>query len=425
MEGQFSALDRTEGDIDALSQRLARVRTLAYVSNRADWVIDPEAWQARARELEDRLSDTLHQQLMQRFIDRRTSALIKSLNERSGAILGGIGADGVVRVEGHMVGTLTGLHFEPERGATELENRALRGAVDRAVTPEIARRLNELAVDADESFTVAPDGRIDWRGQTAGEVVGGAPFAPKARIFSELGDPRARERAERRMEQFVAAEAKRLMFPLAKLEQAIADGPLGGAGRGLAYQLVEQFGALDKLQASEQLFALARSDRGLLKALGVVFGAFTLYLPALYRPEARAFGEIFARLAAPDWRPASDGATPLPYPPPPTEALSLRALRAVGRLAAPVLALERLDHFARAAESDGAGLEINPELAQSLGWTAAEMETILRALGFVRMPQPEGKSSWSRRPRFSGAGEAPRRRRRRRRGRKMAEDAPA
>ena len=111
MVGQFSTLDRTDGDIDALSSRLARVRTLAYVANRSDWVVDPEAWQARAREIEDRLSDMLHQQLMQRFIDRRTSALIKSLNERSGAILGGIGADGVVRVEGHLVGTLTGLRF--------------------------------------------------------------------------------------------------------------------------------------------------------------------------------------------------------------------------------------------------------------------------------------------------------------------------
>ena len=302
----------------------------------------------------------------------------------------------------------------------------MRGAVDRAVTPEIARRLNELAVDADEAFAVAPDGRIDWRSQAAGEVIGGAPFAPKARILSDLGEPRARERAERRMEAFVAAEARRLLFPLAKLEQAIADGPLGGAGRGLAYQLVERFGALDKVLASEQLNALARGDRGRLKALGVVFGAFTLYLPALYRPEARAFGEIFARLAAPDWRPASDGATPLPYPPPPTEALSLRALRTVGRLAAPVLAIERLDLFARASEAEGAGLEVNPELTGSLGWTAAETEAILRALGFVRTQGPEGKSAWSRRPRFSGEGDpSRRRRRRRRRGRKTAEDAPA
>ena len=152
MQGQFASLDRTEGDIDALSARLARVRTLAYVANRSDWLADPEAWQQRARALEDRLSDTLHQQLMQRFIDRRTSALLKTLSHRAGPILGGIGADGSVMVEGHLVGKLSGLDFEPERGASELENRALRAAIDRAVTPEVARRLGELAADGDAAF---------------------------------------------------------------------------------------------------------------------------------------------------------------------------------------------------------------------------------------------------------------------------------
>ena len=86
MQGQFATLDRADGDIDALSMRLARVRTLAYVANRADWLADPPAWQGRARDLEDRLSDTLHQSLMQRFVDRRTSTLLRSLEpaRRSG-----------------------------------------------------------------------------------------------------------------------------------------------------------------------------------------------------------------------------------------------------------------------------------------------------------------------------------------------------
>ena len=79
MQGQLASLDRTDGDIDALSSRLARVRTLAYVANRSDWLADPQTWQGRARDLEDRLSDTLHQSLMQRFVDRRTSALLRSL----------------------------------------------------------------------------------------------------------------------------------------------------------------------------------------------------------------------------------------------------------------------------------------------------------------------------------------------------------
>ena len=152
MQGQFASLDRADGDIDALSTRLARVRTLAYVANRADWLADPQTWQGRARALEDRLSDTLHQSLMQRFVDRRTSALLRSLNQHAGPILGGIDPDGAVTVEGHLVGRLAGVHFEPERGASALENRALRAAVERAVAPEIARRLGELASEGDERF---------------------------------------------------------------------------------------------------------------------------------------------------------------------------------------------------------------------------------------------------------------------------------
>src|SRR5574337_942225 len=116
MQGQFSAIDRTGGDIEALSMRLARVRTLAYIANRADWLADPQGWQGRARDLEDRLSDTLHESLMQRFVDRRTSTLLKSLTHWSGPVLGGIGANGAVVVEGHVVGRLEGVHFEPERG---------------------------------------------------------------------------------------------------------------------------------------------------------------------------------------------------------------------------------------------------------------------------------------------------------------------
>ncbi len=429
MQGQFSSLDRTDGDIDALSARLARVRTLAYVAHRADWVVDPEAWRGRARELEDRLSDTLHQQLMRRFIDRRTSALIRSLEERPGPILGGVGADGIVRVEGHLVGKLTGLYFEAERGATELENRALRGAVDRAVAPEIARRLNELAADGDEAFSLGGDGRIFWRGHATGEIAGGSPFAAKTEILGDLGELHARERARRRMAAFVAAEARRLLFPLARLDEALAEGPLGGAGRGIAYQLVEQFGALDRKAAIEQLRALQPGDRSRLKALGVVFGAFTLYLPALYRPEARAFSEVFAGLAAPNWTPSLDGATPLPHPPPPPEALSLRGLRAVGGLAASVLALERLALFARDAETDGPGLTLRPVVLETLGWTLGDAERILRGLGFARLGKSDAEtpSLWRRRqaqPAHAG-GEAPRRRRRQRRARVATKAAPA
>jgi ATP-dependent RNA helicase SUPV3L1/SUV3 len=399
MQGQFAALDHVAGDIDALSARLARVRTLAYIANRGDWLADPLAWQGRARHLEDRLSDTLHQSLMQRFVDRRTSALLRTLSQGGGPVLGGIGADGAVTVEGHLVGRLSGVHFEPERGASALENRALRGAVERAVGPEIARRLGELASEADDAFALQPGGVVAWRGRAAGEIAGGGPFSPRVRLLGEFGAEAARERAARRLEAFVAGEANRRLHVLKRLGDAMTDGRLTGLARGVAYQLIETFGVLDRRRADEHIHALSRQERRALKSLGVRFGAFSLFLPALLTPEAQAIGGVFAELAAPRWRPAADGLTVLPHPPPPPEALSLRGLRAVAGMALPVVALERLDALARAGPERFGAVELTVELAAGLGWTLAQAEQILRALGFVRVRKSDSPEPglWRRR----------------------------
>jgi len=391
MQGQIASLDRTDGDIDALSWRLARVRTLAYVANRADWLADPQTWQGRARDLEDRLSDMLHQSLMQRFVDRRTSALLRSLSQRAGSILSGIDADGAVTVEGHLVGRLAGFHFEPERGATALENRALRGAVERVVAPEVVRRLGALASEGDEAFALAPGGVVNWRGEAAGEIVGGEPFAPRLRLIGEFGAEPQRERAARRLEAFAAAEATRRLYALKHLKEAIEDGRLRGLARGLAYQLVEQFGALDRRAADARMRLLSRNERRTLKALGVRFGAFSLYLPSLLEPKAQLLAVAYAELASPVWRPDARALNPLPHPTPRPQALALRGLRAVGQVAAPVAELERLDALARAAWPEGAGaIDVTDALLADLGWRRDDAHHILRALGFQRVREGEG-----------------------------------
>ena len=399
MQGQFSTLDRADGDIDALSMRLARVRTLAYVANRADWVVDPPAWQGRARDLEDRLSETLHQSLMQRFVDRRTSTLLRSLHQHMGPVLGGIGTDGAVTVEGHVVGKLSGVHFEPERGASALEDRALRRAIEQAVAPEVARRLGELASASDDAFSLGPHGTVTWRGLAAGEIAGGVPFKPRVRLVGDFGHDAARERAARRLEAFVAREASRRLVALKRLMEAIADGTLKGLARGVAYQLVEQFGVLDRRRADEHIRALSRHERRVLKTLGVRFGAFSLYLPALLTEEARTLGAVFADLAAPRWRPAGEGSTVLPHPPPPPEALGLRGLRAVAGLAVPALTLERLDAISRNAAQPEGAVALTSALMEALGWNLGQAESILRALGFARIRKagPVEPSLWRRR----------------------------
>ena len=382
MAGQFKQVDRTDGEIDALSMRLANVRTLAYVANRPDWLIDPPHWQGVTRALEDRLSDTLHEKLMARFIDRRTSALMRGLGQAE-ELLAGVAADGAVTVEGHFVGRLSGLAFEGEKGASTLESKALRAAAQRAVAPEIARRLGRIAAEPDEAFALAPDGLVLWRGEAAGALAGDRPFAPRVRLFGELGAAPARERAARRLEAFLAAEAGRRLPSLRRLEEAVASGALKGLPRGLAYRLIEAGGVLARSGLENEVKSLSQAERRALRALGVRIGAFAIFLPELAGP-ARAFARPFALAAAPDWAPVDAALARLPSPAPPIRALALRGLAAVASgLAVPVEQLERLDELLRSAAKQGEGVLFSDQAREELGWSEADASAVLRALGYA------------------------------------------
>jgi ATP-dependent RNA helicase SUPV3L1/SUV3 len=385
MAGQFKQVDRTEGEIDGLSMRLANVRTLAYVANRPDWLADPAHWQDATRALEDRLSDTLHEKLMARFIDRRTSALIRGLGQTE-ELLAGVAADGTVTVEGHFVGRLNGLVFEGAKGATTLESKALRAAAQRAVAPEIAKRLGRIAAEPDEAFALAPDGLVLWRGEAAGALAGDRPFAPRVRLFGELGAAPARERAARRLEAFLAAEAGRQLPSLRRLETAVASGALKGLPRGLAYRLIEAGGVLTRASVEAELKSLSQGERRAIRSLGVAIGAHALYLPELVGP-ARVFAQPFALAAAPNWSPAETMVAALPSPAPPARALSLRGLVGVGALAVPIEQLERLDELMRGAAKQGAGVLFSDQAREELGWGEVEARGVLRALGYVPVGQ--------------------------------------
>ncbi|MDP3748849.1 MAG: helicase-related protein [Phenylobacterium sp.] len=392
---QHHHLDRTDGEIDTLAARLASVRTLAYVANRPDWLADAGHWQDRMRRLEDRLSDTLHEKLMARFVDRRTSALMRALNVR-GEMLAGVSADGQVVVEGQYVGRLTGVAFEPAQGSSVLEEKALRAAAVAAVGPEIAKRLGKLAAEPDEAFAVTPDGVVLWRGEAAAAISGGTRFAPRVRLYGELGPAQARERAARRLEAFAASEAGRRLAPLRRLESAVETGKVKGLARGLAYRLIEAGGVLDRAVVRAEAKGLSQVERRALKGLGVKLGAFSLYLPALLNPPARGFAQALARS---DWRPPVDKVSALPDPPPTAAALAAFGLRAVGGHAVPVEALEQLDALLRAAPRQGQGSLLTDQAHEALGWSAAETAAILRGLNFTPAAkvQPGEPVAWRRR----------------------------
>jgi ATP-dependent RNA helicase SUPV3L1/SUV3 len=218
-------------------------------------------------------------------------------------------------------------------------------------------------------------------------------------LLGGLGPEPVRERAVRRLEAFVAAEASRRLARLRGLKAAVSEGRLKGLARGLAYQLIEAGGAIDRGRVETQVRGLSRDERRALKSLGVRFGAFSLFLPQLLAADALDFTAAFAALWSPDWRPTAGSVVALPEPAPAATALAALGLRAVGGLAAPVEALEKLDELLRAAPRSSGAATLDDAAIASLGWSRPETEQILRGLGFLRARKTadDAASAWRRR----------------------------
>jgi ATP-dependent RNA helicase SUPV3L1/SUV3 len=227
---------------------------------------------------------------------------------------------------------------------------------------------------------------------------GGEAFKPRVRLLGELGHDSARQRAQQRLEAFIAGEAGRRLTGLRRLEAAVADGQVKGLARGLAFRLVEAGGVLDRTGVRAEVRALSPVERRVLRGLGVRLGAFSIYLPGLLKPEARVLNEALARREVQGWRPPIDQVSRLPVPCPSPKALAAFGLRAIRGLAVPVEQLEALDETLRAAPKQGGGMALSEAAREALGWSADEARTILKGLGFATVRKPgEGPTIWRRR----------------------------
>ncbi|MFB3135875.1 MAG: helicase-related protein, partial [Rhodospirillales bacterium] len=282
---QVVRIERTDGDIETLVQRIANVRTWTYVSYRGDWLADAGHWQERTRAVEDRLSDALHERLTQRFVDRRSAILVSRLME-SQTLTAAVDGDGEVLVEGHFVGRLDGFRFAADgsgAGAGAAVKR-VRGAAMRALGAEIAARVGRLEADGDEAFALADGRRLLWRGAHVARLVAGKDvLSPGVEAMaSDLLEPNMRERVRRRLAAWLAGTIEACLAPLFEARRA----SLNGAARGLVFQLCEALGSLPRRRAASQVEALGRDGRKALRKLGVRLGRESVFMPALIKPRA-------------------------------------------------------------------------------------------------------------------------------------------
>jgi ATP-dependent RNA helicase SUPV3L1/SUV3 len=386
--GQIAALTRAEGDIDTLMQRLAGVRVWSYLAARADWVADAAHWQGRAREVEDMLSDALHERLTARFVDRRAAHLLRRLDPSSGEqLLSAVTRRGEVVVEGHPVGQVAGFAFAPDPLTDGDTRRLVLRAARRALREEMPRRVGRLEACADDMLSLAPDGQILWDGAPVGRLRRGpSTLRPLVEASdSDYLDGAERERVRARLQRFTDALIRR---DLAPLFAALAAGEADAALRGPLHRLEEGLGLVPGATEADIDPAL----RARLKSLGVRAGRFALFMPVLLKPRAAALRALLLALRR--------GERTAELPPPGRVSIRPQAgspARWPAGLAAqlgwveagPVLLrldiAERLAaELAHAVRRGRAGL---PEgLAARLSLRAAELPPALRALGFRFIP---------------------------------------
>jgi ATP-dependent RNA helicase SUPV3L1/SUV3 len=282
---QIAQLDRLDGDIDTLMQRIAHTRTWTYITHRGDWLDKAADWQERARGIEDRLSDALHERITQRFVDRRSAFLVRHLASAR-ELLASVDKEGAVAVEGTHVGRLDGFRFVPDAAEGEAM-RTLLTAANRVLRGEVAARSRRLAVEEDEAFALNGEGRLLWRGSAVGRLAAGETvLAPRVEVRGgDFLEGESRERVRQRLQLFVRNEVERRLTPLFAM-QALR---LEGAARGLVYQLVDALGCVPTDQVAGLLGGLDAASRRALGRAGIRFGTESLYVEPLLRPESMPF----------------------------------------------------------------------------------------------------------------------------------------
>jgi ATP-dependent RNA helicase SUPV3L1/SUV3 len=379
--GQIAQLDRVDGDIDTLMTRIAHVRTWTYITHRGDWVDNAGDWQERARGIEDRLSDALHESITQRFVDRRSAFLVRHL-AGDGELLASVDKEGEVRVEGSYVGRLDGFRFIPDVASDGVETRMLVTAANRVLRSEITSRGRQLATDGDDAFAIDPIGNLTWRGGLVGRLAAGdGPLAPRVDVLAGnfLEGP-ARERVRQRLQLFVKSVVERRLSPLFALREL----SLSGVGRGLAFRLIDALGCLPVAEAGDQLRLLDRAARRALARAGVRFGAESVYLEPLLSADSARFRALLWAVRHGRAVPKLPGTRALGKAIVVDPALPHSFYAALGRRVVDGLALrpDRLERLAAAARSRKAPFAADSELAGLAGVAPGELRGVLQGIGY-------------------------------------------
>jgi ATP-dependent RNA helicase SUPV3L1/SUV3 len=405
---EVSRLDNMSGDIEALADRLAGIRSWAYIAHRQDWLKEPAKWAERTREVEARLSDALHERLTQRFVDRRTAVLVRDIGARgSDALPVTVAADGEVSVGPEPIGHLTGFEFRVDPSAKLADKRLLLAAAERRLGDELDRRAKELVDAPDQTFAlVVEEGgalAIAWGDHVLARLAPGRsllePAVRTARALDRLSAP-SRAALRSRLERWLETQVDRHVRPLKILASAATDPTTSAGVRALAAMLADAGGALPRKTVLSAISHLEQADRQALHRLRVRLGPLDVYVDALLKPAAQFWRAalLAVRTGQPMPKLAAAGAATLTSEADPRGAAL--AYRRLGRDWIRIDLADRLASHARKVRSVGGDNPVNAELATSVGLSEEAIGRLMSEVGFTKAGE-----AWKWRGRHAPRGE--------------------
>jgi len=398
---ELARLESIQGDVDTLSARIAGVRTWTYIAHRADWLANPTAMADRARGLEEKLSDALHDALRQRFVDKRTSMLLRKNAGDGGLFPIEIDADGRVFVDGEDIGTLQGFTFRVDPKAKAGDRKLLLAAAERHLAGYLRQKAREVGMAEESELALGADAdgkpAIFWKDELLGFLVKGRslmqPVFEPVKAVSGLESDALRE-ISGRVENWIEGQLAKAMGGIVGLQELSQQADVDGNVRALAVQLAEAGGIAGRHYLAEAIAALPKEARGAARKGGIVFGALDIYHHAALKPAAAKWRA--ALFAARDGRPM----TKLP----PESAVHLKewkfahpgearnaGFRRVGDEYVRIDLAERVIKKAHEARGQANVFSLDMAFATSLGLSDAGLTALMRDAGFRSADAPAEK----------------------------------
>jgi ATP-dependent RNA helicase SUPV3L1/SUV3 len=321
-----------------------------------------------------------------------------------------ISPSGDVVVEGHHVGTLQGFRFTADQSADGEDAKAVKTAAQKGLAQEFEKRAERFANAPNGDLALGSDGTLRWIGEPVATLAStDDPLKPRPVLLAdEQLTGVGRDRVFARAERFVNYQIETLLKPLLDLKGA---EQLTGISRGVAFQLVENYGLVNRRDVAEDVRSLDQDARGALRRLGVRFGAYHVFVPALLKPgpaglltllwalandakDRPGFGDVVNLLASGRTSVIVDHSFERSF-------YRLAGYRNLGRRAVRVDILERLADLIRPALSwkegvgarpegayEGNAFLVTPAMMSILGATAEDLEEILKGLGYRSEAKP-------------------------------------